>query len=161
MPDAEVRFESELVEAYLARGRALPSSVIMKYRDCMMMIGMRIQARSQERSPRDSGTLMRSHSTTGRRRGADWLAEVTIGGLASKYVEVQHENPDLTHTSAAWRAKYGLMKPTRKFPGGHKGGQAHFLHGSGTSAWNPTAQRWAMMQLAAVGQTILDKEFGP
>lgn len=150
---------SEAVEMALQKGRALTSNATFRLRDAMLMIGMRIQARSQDRSPRDSGTMMRSHRTTGRRHGADWLVEITVGGLAEKYAEVQHENPELTHTSAAWRAKYGMAKPKRKMTG-HKGGQAHFLHGSGTSAWNPTSQRWAAMTLDQASQVILNREFG-
>lgn len=79
-----------------------------------------VQAQAQGKTPVDSGVLQGSARSKTSLRGERILGEITFGGLAAAYAEVQHEREDFNH-------------PT--------GGQAHWLYGAEDSAWSPEVEK--------------------
>jgi hypothetical protein len=79
-----------------------------------------VQADAQEKAPVDLGTLKRSARTNTRMIGDSVGSEITFGGLAAAYAEVQHERVDFEHP---------------------KGGQHHWLYGTEDSAWTDATER--------------------
>jgi hypothetical protein len=79
-----------------------------------------VQAQAQEKTPVDSGVLQGSARSNTSLRGERILGEITFGGIAAAYAEVQHERDDFRHP---------------------KGGQAHWLYGAEDSAWSSEVER--------------------
>lgn len=75
---------------------------------------LRIQAAAQKKAPVLHGHLRGSGESSSAFNGAQLVGEVTFGGIASAYAEVQHEEESFEHP---------------------KGGQAHYLFGASDSAW--------------------------
>jgi hypothetical protein len=73
-----------------------------------------IQSLAQDKAPVDEGTLEASAVSRSGFEGISLTAQIEFGGLASTYASVQHEGDDFVHP---------------------KKGQAHFLYGAPTSAW--------------------------
>lgn len=156
---------------------------------------LKVQAEAQKLTPADADVSLRrsAQSEVTNLGDSKLLAEITFGGLAEQYAEVQHENEDFAHTEAAWTAKTGKAFPdrvmtTRKYLSemtgsskggvitirerrfkqartrrrkrritGYTGGQAHFLHGAGDSAWDDGGQAEAAMN--KVIQAALTREY--
>lgn len=144
MPTPTMSIDDSRLREVIARGRKLGSVAVTHLRQTLLRVGLKAQARAQDRAPvGETGILRRSADTqlSGGVTGGI-AATVTFGGLASAYAEVQHERDDFTHTKAAFEAKYGPLPPGMKLRG-HKGGQAHFLWGAPNSAYNEWFERWA------------------
>lgn len=174
MADLSIEVDDRDLQRVIASGRKLGVMSLRKIQDTVAGVADKILARAIEKAPADSGILRRSGVSETRFTGGGIVANISFGGMASKYAEVQHENPELTHTSAAFRAKYGSdvivgigrnghktsvdnaikMMASKKPPTwsshdasgklkGHKGGQAHFLHGASNSAYDTWMEKWA------------------
>lgn len=150
MAEIKVEIDDSALQRVIANGRKLGATSLERIRNTVAGVADKILARAIEKAPTDSGVLKRSGTSETRLSGNGLTATVSFGGMASKYAEVQHENPELTHTTAAFLAKYGLKKRVL----GHKGGQAHFLHGANNSAWDSWMQSWT----SAVITRRLEKE---
>ena len=98
-----------------AREIGTGQQLIHDIRDELHRALLHVKSVAQDKTPVDTGTLEASAEThTGVLRGNTIAAEITYGGLASRYAEVQHEAEEFHHP---------------------KKGQAHFLFGAETSAW--------------------------
>jgi len=89
-----------------------------------------VQATAQDLAPVDEGTLRGSAQSGITIAGTKLTGEITFGGLASAYAEVQHEYEDFEHP---------------------KGGQAHYLYGP-DSAWEKHEAETLGKLDAAVGK---------
>lgn len=185
MAEIKIEIDDSALQRVIANGRKLGATSLERIRNTVAGVADKILARAVEKAPADSGILRRSGVSEVRKSGGSLVATVAFGGMASKYAEVQHENPTLTHTSAAFKAKYGndvivgigrnghttpldnakKMMASKKPPTwsshdasgklkGHRGGQAHFLHGANNSAWDSWMQSWT----SAVITRRLEKE---
>ena len=150
MAEIKIEIDDSALQRVIANGRKLGTTSLERIRNTVAGVADKILARAVEKAPADSGVLKRSGTSETHLSGNGLTATVSFGGMASKYAEVQHENPELTHTTAAFRAKYGLKKRVL----GHKGGQAHFLYGANNSAWDSWMQSWT----SAVITRRLEKE---
>lgn len=76
---------------------------------------MKIQAEAQKLAPYDGDKALRDSAQSDVTETAPQrlFAEVSFGGLAAAYAEVQHENEDFAHTEAEWEAKFGRPFPNR------------------------------------------------
>jgi hypothetical protein len=76
---------------------------------------LKIQAEAQKLTPHDGDVALRrsAQSDVTETSPQRLFAEVTFGGLAAAYAEVQHENEDFAHTEAEWAAKFGRAFPNR------------------------------------------------
>lgn len=98
----------------------LPLMLQADLRHFIDSFALSIQADAQDKAPVDSGTLKRSARTSTRMAGDSIGSEITFGGLAAAYSEVQHERVDFQHP---------------------KGGQHHWLYGTNDSAWTDATER--------------------
>lgn len=106
---------SENVKAALAAAREIAEGPAL-LREATGEVGrmmLALQGAAQRRAPVDEATLRGSGESEVKFAGTTIQGEVTFGGLATAYAEVQHEREDFEHP---------------------KGGQAHFLYGPG-SPW--------------------------
>lgn len=76
---------------------------------------LKIQAEAQKLTPHDGDVSLRrgAQSDVTETSPQRLFAEVTFGGLAAAYAEVQHENEDFAHTEAEWEAAFGRPFPDR------------------------------------------------
>lgn len=89
-----------------------------------------LQGAAQRLAPVEDGTLRGSGTSGVSFQGTELHGQITFGGLASAYAEVQHEREDFQHP---------------------KGGQAHYLYGP-DSAWEKHEAETLGKLDAAVGQ---------
>lgn len=103
---------------------------------------MKVQRKAQRLAPVAEGSLQGSAETAVVHTGPNvLLATVTFGGMAGPYAEVQHEREDFAHTPAQWEAKYGQPFPDTLKGYDNPEGQAHFLYGDPSSAWNDNVEK--------------------
>jgi len=110
------------VDRLLAKGARLGAVAAYRVRNVVDDVALHVQKRAVKRAPIEQGHLRRSGTSETRLQGGSLVATVQFGGLAEAYAEVQHEREDFEHP---------------------KGGQAHYLYGAATSAWNAAEQRMA------------------
>ena len=126
--------DAEIKRALAAIGN-LPLMLEVNLRDYIDGFMLSVQADAQEKAPVDSGTLSRSARTSTRLIGDAIGSEITFGGLAAAYAEVQHERDDYEHL---------------------KGGQAHWLYGADDSAWTDGTQRELMVTMGWKAQELAE-----
>ena len=113
-----------------AREIAGGKKLLQKLRGEADMMVANLQRRAQELTPVDEGTLRGEARSKVHFRQTALYAEVSFGGLATAYAEVQHEREDFEHP---------------------KGGTHHFLYGTPHSAWDSSAREvLRVFDLAAV-----------
>lgn len=142
----EVYVEDEAVRLLIVRGKRLSYTAFARLRTVVDRASLHVLRRAMKRTPAAEGILRRSGKADVHMSHVGQLvAEVTFGGLAEAYAEVQHENEDFVHTKADFAAKWPMRKVPKK---GYKGGQAHFLYGSPDAAWNATEERMVKALIA-------------
>lgn len=150
-----------------------------------------VETDARKAAPREQpgNVLQRSGRSEAEVSGNTIRAQVTFGGLASKYAEVQHENEDFAHTEAEYERKYGkpltrtywtrqtlrgsvgkrgkltvrskVWRYKRKHPiRGYRGGHAHFLFGARNSAWNEAARDRLLRAVLAEAQDQYETALG-
>lgn len=129
--DDTVRNRLTALQSVCSRATQLPG-----IRRTMTQIAQRTQRKAVQLAPVREGTLRHSadHTITANNRGL--MATVSFGGMAEAYAEVQHEHEEFNHP---------------------KGGQAHYLYGSSSSAFGDEGEKFAREALAASLQRELDK----
>lgn len=111
-----VTVRSENVNAALAAAREIAEgpALLREVKPKVDRMVLALQGEAQRLAPLDEGTLGRSGESEVKFAGTTIQGEVTFGGLATAYAEVQHEREDFYHPKA---------------------GQAHYLYGP-DSAWD-------------------------
>lgn len=116
--------------AELGSGKA-----VLLLRDEVDDLVLAVQGAAQKAAPVDEGTLRGSATSETKLEGVQLTASVSFGGLASAYAFDQHYREDYNHP---------------------KGGQAHYLYGSG-SPWE--AKQAALLErLETRAAAIVDEE---
>lgn len=90
----------------------------------------KVERRAVNRAPKREGTLRQSAVQAVTVQGVSIVGSVTFGGLAEAYAQYQHEHDELRHGPEV-------------HPLSDAAGQAHYLFGDETSAWNAETERWA------------------
>ena len=103
----------------IAKGPAL----LRETRHEVDIMVLSLLGQAQREAPVDEGTLRGSGLSKVTFTGSELRGEISFGGLATAYAEVQHERDDFDHP---------------------KGGKAHFLYGPGSP--------WERGQQAAIGR---------
>lgn len=148
MPSPTMVIDDAALLRVIEQGKRLGMIATARIERTVDIVGLKLQARAQEKTPIDTGTLRRSATTETSVRASGLVTTITFGGMASAYAEVQHENEEFTHTRAEFEAKYGAVAGKLQ---GHKGGQAHYLWGAENSAYDSWFETWA--------QTVIDRKF--
>jgi len=107
MAEIKIEIDDSALQRVIANGRKLGTTSLERIRNTVAGVADKILSRAIQKAPADSGILRRSGTSEVRNSGGGLVATISFGGMASKYADVQHENPELTHTSAAFKAKYG------------------------------------------------------
>ncbi len=165
-----VTINSREVEQAIGNLKRLAASAPHAMRQTVERALMRVEAEAVKRAPIATGTLRRSSHSHAEVSGNQVRGRISFGGMAAAYAEVQHEREDFAHTPAEYQRKYGhpldrthytrrtlrgriskrgklimtshaKRRRRKKAITGYRGGQAHYLHGSPTSAWNDAARR--------------------
>ena len=107
MAEIKIEIDDAQLKRVIENGKRFGVLAVQRIENTIAGVADKILARAIEKAPADSGILRRSGTSEVRNSGGGLVATIAFGGMASKYAEVQHENPELTHTSAAFKAKYG------------------------------------------------------
>jgi len=113
------------VKAALAAAKEIAEgpALLRETRHEVDLMTLSLLGQAQREAPVDEGTLRGSGLSKVTFTGSELRGEISFGGLATAYAEVQHEREDFEHP---------------------KGGKAHFLHGPGSP--------WERGQQAAIGR---------
>jgi hypothetical protein len=90
----------------------------------------KVERRAVNRAPKREGTLRQSAVQSVNVEAATIVGSMIFGGLAEAYAQYQHEHDELRHGPEV-------------HPLSDAAGQAHYLFGDETSAWNAEIERWA------------------
>jgi len=159
-----VQIDTRNVEHVLDATLRYTAGLKGKTRPLVQRLLTRVEQKAVNLAPVATGALRRSARGEIVDRGSQQtIARVSFGGLASKYALVQHEGVNFRHTLPAGVSRTDTKRGRkRKRPlQGYRGGQAKFLYGWSSSAWNPgEAATWARLLDRELGH-IADREIRP
>ncbi len=149
MSTLTVKFDTRQVEHALDATQKFVRTGTRQARPLVRRLLTRVENAAVDKAPVATGALRRSEIGEIIESGpAEAKARVSFSGLASKYAAVQHDRVDFRHTLPAGMSRTHRRNGKRRARPikGYRGGQAKFLYGAPSSAWNQQeAAHWGRL----------------